>query len=112
MAAQKALSLTVPDIPTLLSAYMPFLDRGGIFVPTQTPYELGQQVFLLLTLPEDESERLSITGQVVWVSPEGVSGRRMPGIGLHFSQQDYPVRDRIEALLAGQLDKAAPSFTL
>ena len=70
-----------------------------------------KQVFLLLTLP-GESERLSITGQVVWVSPEGVSGRRIPGIGLHFSQQDYPVRDRIETLLAGQLDKAAPSFTL
>ncbi|MCA8865084.1 PilZ domain-containing protein [Vreelandella sp. F11] len=111
MATQKALSLTIPDVPTLLSAYMPFLERGGMFVPTQTPYALGQQVFLLLTLP-GESERLSISGQVVWVSPEGVSGRRMPGIGLHFSQQNYSVRDRIEALLAGQLDKAAPSFTL
>ena len=111
MAAQKALSLTIPDVSTLLSAYMPFLDHGGIFIPTDTPYALGQHVFLLLTLP-GESERLSITGNVVWVSPEGVSGRRMPGIGLHFSQQDYPVRDRIETLLAGQLDNAAPSFTL
>lgn len=111
MNAQKALSLTVPDVATLLSAYMPFLDRGGIFVPTQTHYSLGQQVYLLLTLP-GESERHSVTGYVVWVSPEGVSGRRMPGIGVHFSQQDTPVRDRIEALLAGQLDKATPSFTL
>ncbi|UYV17800.1 PilZ domain-containing protein [Halomonas qaidamensis] len=111
MTVQKALSLTIPDIPTLLSAYMPFLDRGGIFVPTKAPYSLGQQVYLLLTLP-GESERLSITGHVVWVSPEGVSGQRMPGIGLHFSQQDYSVRDRIETLLAGQLDKAPPSFTL
>ena len=42
MAAQKALSLHIPDVPTLLSAYMPFLDRGGIFVPTRTPYALGQ----------------------------------------------------------------------
>ena len=66
---------------------------------------------LLLTLP-GESERLSVTGQVIWISPEGVSGRRMPGIGVHFSQQDYSVRDRIETLLAGQLDKAPPSFTL
>ncbi|AQU82098.1 MAG: PilZ domain-containing protein [Halomonas sp.] len=111
MAAQKILSLALPDVPTLLSAYMPFLDRGGIFVPTKTPYALGQDAFLLLTLP-GESERLSVTGTVVWVSPEGVSGRRMPGIGVHFSQQDYSVRDRIETLLAGQLDKAPPSFTL
>ncbi|BCA92185.1 MULTISPECIES: PilZ domain-containing protein [Halomonadaceae] len=111
MAAQKALSLTIPDVPTLLSAYMPFLDRGGIFVPTKTLYSLGQPVVLLLTLP-GESERLSVTGQVIWISPEGVSGRRLPGIGVHFSQQDYSVRDRIETLLAGQLDKAPPSFTL
>ena len=111
MTVQKALSLTMPDIPTLLSAYLPFLDRGGIFVPTKALYRLGQQVYLLLTLP-GESERLSISGHVVWVSPEGVSGQRMPGIGVHFSQQDYSVRDRIETLLAGQLDKAPPSFTL
>ncbi|AIA76514.1 PilZ domain-containing protein [Halomonas sp. XH26] len=111
MTVQKALSLTMPDIPTLLSAYMPFLDRGGIFVPTKALYRLGQQVYLLLTLP-GESERLSISGHVVWVSPEGVSGQRMPGIGVHFSQQDYSVRDRIETLLAGQLDQAPPSFTL
>ncbi len=107
MAAQKALSLTIPDVPTLLSAYMPFLDRGGIFVPTKTLYSLGQPVVLLLTLP-GVSERLSVTGQVIWISPEGVSGRRLPGIGVHFSQQDYSVRDRIETLLAGQLDKALP----
>ena len=106
MAAQKALSLTIPDVPTLLSAYMPFLDRGGIFVPTKTLYSLGQPVVLLLTLP-GESERLSVTGQVIWISPEGVSGRRLPGIGVHFSQQDYSVRDCIETLLAGQLHMAA-----
>ncbi|BBI61240.1 hypothetical protein HSBAA_25460 [Vreelandella sulfidaeris] len=108
--SSKALSYRSRCADTALSVYAISGSRG-IFVPTQTPYALGQQVFLLLTLP-GESERLSITGQVVWVSPEGVSGRRMPGIGLHFSQQDYPVRDRIETLLAGQLDKAAPSFTL
>lgn len=111
MATQKALSLTVPDVPTLLSAYMPFLDRGGMFIPTRGLYDLGQTVYLLLMLP-GESERLSLSGEVVWVSPDGVTGRRMPGIGIHFNAQDYSVRDRIETLLAGQLDKAAPSFTL
>ncbi|ATJ82242.1 PilZ domain-containing protein [Halomonas beimenensis] len=111
MAAQKALSLTIQDIPTLLSAYMPQLERGGIFVPTRERYELGQEVFLLLTLP-DETERLPVTGRVVWVSPEGVAGRRVPGIGIHFSADDQGVRDHIEDLLAGQLDKGASTYTL
>lgn len=111
MATQKALSLTIKDVPTLLSAYMPFLDRGGMFIPTRERYSLGQEVFLLLMLP-GESERLPVSGHVTWVSPEGVSGRRVPGIGVHFSQQDYTVRDRMETLLAGQLDKGAPTYTL
>lgn len=111
MAAQKALSLTIQDVPTLLSAYMPVLERGGIFVPTRERYELGQEVFLLLMLPGD-AERVPVTGQVVWVSPEGVAGRRVPGIGIHFSAQDQAVRDRIETLLAGHLDKGVPTYTL
>ncbi|WP_346798777.1 PilZ domain-containing protein [Halomonas sp. Bachu 37] len=111
MTARKALSLTIEDVPTLLSAYMPFLDRGGIFVPTRGYYTLEQEVFLLLTLP-GETERMPVSGHVIWVTPEGVTGRRMAGIGLHFSAQDHTVRDRIETLLAGQLDKAAPTYTL
>ncbi|WP_043526699.1 PilZ domain-containing protein [Litchfieldella xinjiangensis] len=111
MVGQKALSLTIQDIPTLLSAYMPSLERGGIFVPTKERYPLGQEVFLLLTLP-GESERMPVTGHVVWVSPPGVSGRRRPGIGIHFRAEDQIVRDRIETLLAGQLDKGAPTYTL
>lgn len=111
MVGKKAMSLTIPDTQTLLSAYMPGLERGGIFVPTQERYMLGQEVFLLLTLP-DESERLPLTGNVVWLSPPGVSGHRVPGIGIQFSADDRPVRDRIENHLAGQLDKDAATYTL
>ena len=111
MSTQKVLSLDMPDVPTLLSVYMPFLDRGGLFVATHHYYTLGDAVVLLMTLP-GESEDLTVNGQVVWISPEGVSGRRRPGIGVHFSQQDYNVRDRIETLLAGQRDTAEPSLTL
>ncbi|MGB8714079.1 MAG: PilZ domain-containing protein [Onishia taeanensis] len=111
MAGQKALSLTIQDLPTLLSAYMPSLERGGIFVPTRERYTLDQEILLLLTLPGDD-ERYPVTGQVVWVSPPGVTGRRVPGIGLHFRAEDQGVRDRIETLLAGQLDKGAPTYTL
>lgn len=111
MVGQKALSLTIKDTATLLSAYMPSLERGGIFVPTKERYPLGQEVFLLLTLP-GENERLPVTGHVVWVSPPGVSGRRVPGIGIHFRAEDQAVRDRIETHLAGRLDQGASTYTL
>lgn len=111
MAEQKALSLTFKDRATLLSAFMPTLERGGVFVPTRERYTLGQTVYLLLTMP-GETERLPVTGQVVWISPPGVSGRRVPGIGVHFSPDDQRVRDRIENHLAGMLDKGTPTYTL
>lgn len=110
MSIQKALALTVPDTSTLFSAYMPFLERGGLFVPTKTPYALGDQVTLLLTLP-GECERLTVSGDVVWVSPDEISSQRVAGIGVHFSFKDIALRERIEMLLEAD-DHTAPSLTL
>ena len=111
LAAQENLSLTIEDKQTLLAAYMPLLEHGGIFVPTREHYELGQSVELLLSLP-GESERASLTGEVAWVSPDGVAGQSIPGIGLHFRAEDQAIRDRIESLLAGRLHEGAPTYTL
>ncbi|WQH08836.1 PilZ domain-containing protein [Chromohalobacter canadensis] len=108
--AQKALSLTFHDTQTLQAAYMPWLERGGIFVPTQERYALGDAVYLLVTLPED-AERLPVSGTVAWLSPPGVGGRRVPGIGVHFSDADQRVRELIEAQLAG-VTATRPSYTL
>ncbi len=80
MAPQKALSLTIQDEQTLLSAYMPLLERGGIFVPTRERYELGQEVYLLLTLP-GESERVPVTGRLGlarWRGTAAGPGHRHP----------------------------------
>lgn len=108
---QAPLSLTIEDEPALLAAYMPLLERGGLFIPTREHYELGQSVDVLLTLP-GESEQLPLTGQVAWVSPDGVAGRSTPGIGIHFRPEEQAIRDRIESLLAGRLNAGAPTYTL
>ncbi|TDU25058.1 type IV pilus assembly protein PilZ [Chromohalobacter marismortui] len=108
--AQKALSLTFHDIQTLQAAYMPWLERGGIFVPTQERYALGDAVYLLVTLPEAD-ERLPVSGTVAWLSPPGVGGRRVPGIGVHFGDVDQRVRALIEARLEG-VTATRPSYTL
>lgn len=72
-ARQGILSLAVKDKASLYSAYMPFVKNGGIFVPTPKRYFLGDEVFLLLTLP-DSSERLPVAGKVIWVTPAGAQG--------------------------------------
>ena len=112
-ARQGILSLAVKDKAQLYSAYMPYLKHGGIFVPTPKRYFLGDEVFVLLTLPES-SERLPVAGKVVWVTPPGAQGNRTAGIGVQFAEtaEGENVKGRIETLLAGTLTADKPTHTM
>ena len=61
------LSLTIKDKSALYAAYMPFLENGGLFIPTKKPFSLGDEVFMLLTLT-DSKEKLPLAGKVIWIS--------------------------------------------
>ena len=78
---QGILSLTIKDRAVLYAAYMPFVRNGGLFVPTNKRYELGEEVFILLALM-DEPEKMPINGTVVWITPKGAQGNRQAGIGM------------------------------
>ena len=112
-ARQGILSLAVKDKASLYNAYMPYLKHGGIFVPTPKRYFLGDEVFLLLTLPES-SERLPVAGKVAWVTPAGAQGNRPAGIGVQFSDgaEGENVKGKIEALLAGTLGSDRATHTM
>ena len=105
------LSLTIKDKAVLYSAYMPFLENGGLFVPTNKPYAIGDEVFMLLTLM-DEPEKIPIAGKVVWVTPRGAQGNRTAGIGVQFSEQDATANAKIENHLAGSLTSDRPTHTM
>ncbi len=97
---QGILSISIKDKNTLYQAYMPFVINGGLFIPTDREYQMGQEVFMLLNLME-EPERLPIAGKVVWKTPPG-AGYRTCGIGIQFSDQDGGLaRSKIENYLAG-----------
>jgi type IV pilus assembly protein PilZ len=112
-ARQGILSLAVKDKAQLYAAYMPYLKHGGIFVPTPRRYFLGDEVFVLLTLPES-SERLPVAGKVVWVTPTGAQGNRAAGVGVQFADtpEGETVKGRIETLLAGALGADKPTNTM
>ncbi|MCZ6828336.1 MAG: PilZ domain-containing protein [Gammaproteobacteria bacterium] len=105
------LSLTIKDKAVLYSAYMPFLDHGGLFVPTNKTYKIGDEVFMLLNLM-DEAEKIPIAGTVVWVTPRGAQGNRTAGIGVQFSEQDATANSKIENHLAGSLESDRPTHTM
>ena len=105
------LSLTIKDKAVLYSAYMPFLSNGGLFVPTNKPYDIGDEVFMLLTLM-DEPEKIPIAGKVIWVTPWGAQGNRTAGIGVQFSEQDAAANAKIENHLAGSVASDRPTHTM
>ncbi len=112
-ARQGILSLAVKDKAQLYGAYMSYLKEGGIFVPTVKRYFIGDEVFVLLTLPES-NERLPVAGKVVWVTPPGAQGNRPAGIGVQFadSSEGDQVKVKIEAQLAGMLTSDKLTHTM
>jgi len=106
------LSLTIKDKSSLYTAFMPFIKNGGLFIPTNKKYNIGDEVFMLLMLME-ETEKLPVAGKVVWVTPVGAQGNRIAGIGVQFSDQDNgSVRNKIETYLAGALKSDRPTHTM
>ena len=109
---QGILSLTIRDKSALYAAYMPFINGGGLFIPTKKTYRLGEEVFMLLTLME-ETEKIPVAGKIVWITPPGAQGNRAAGIGVQFSEQDDgAARNKIEGYLAGALESERPTHTL
>ena len=106
------LTLTIKDKSALYLAYMPFIRNVGLFIPTNSSYRLGDEVFMLLSLMGEE-ERLPVAGKVVWMTPKGAQGQRTAGIGVQFSEQDQGnTQKRIENYLAGALGGEKATHTM
>ncbi|HEY8118905.1 MAG TPA: PilZ domain-containing protein [Methylophilaceae bacterium] len=106
------LSLAIKEKAALYAAYMPFIKGGGLFIPTNKSFKIGEEVFMLLSLLEDPV-KLKVVGRIVWLTPV-TQGNRPQGIGVQFSDKDggLEARNKIEALLGGVLKSARPTHTM
>lgn len=112
MAKPGLLTLTIKDKSALYLAYMPFVRNGGLFIPTNSTYSMGDEVFMLLNLM-DEEEKLPVAGRVIWLTPRGAQGKRTAGIGVQFSDQDNgETQKKIDNYLAGALGGDKPTHTM
>ncbi|MFL6714909.1 MAG: PilZ domain-containing protein [Burkholderiaceae bacterium] len=107
------LSLSVKEKGALYAAYMPFLANGGIFVPTSRSHQLGDEIYLILSLMDDAS-KYPIAGKVVWVTPAGAHNNKAPGIGVHFpaDESGQRTRQRIEEILGAAITSSRATHTL
>lgn len=106
------MSLAIKDKGSLYSAYMSYVEGGGLFIPTNKIYRIGEEVFILLTLMDDK-EKMPVVGKVIWINPQGSAGHAIPGIGVQFTDNDGKlVRNKIETHLAGMSESDRMTHTM
>jgi type IV pilus assembly protein PilZ len=107
------LSLAIKEKAALYAAYMPFLKNGGMFVPTNKPYKIGDEIYLILSLMDDPN-KYPIAGKVAWITPAGANNNKAQGIGVHFPADETGQRAklRIEEILGAALRSSRATHTL
>ena len=97
----------------LYAAYMPIFGDGGLFVPTTRDYRLGEDIYLLLSLPED-NQRYPVAGKVAWLTPANASGGRTQGVGVRFPSDEKTrlIKLKIEEILGTSISSAKPTQTI
>ena len=107
------IQLAIKEKSALHAAYIPLFSEGGMFIPTTRDYSLGDDIYVLLSLPDDP-QRYPIAGKVAWVTPAKASAGRAQGVGVHFpkDEKSHQLRLKIEELLGAQLGSDKPTQTL
>jgi type IV pilus assembly protein PilZ len=97
----------------LYAAYIPLFTEGGLFVPTARDYRLGDDIYLLLSLPDDP-QRYPVAGKVAWVTPANASGGRTQGVGVRFPNEEKmrALRVKIEEILGTSVQSSKPTQTI
>ncbi|MBU6258943.1 MAG: PilZ domain-containing protein [Burkholderiales bacterium] len=97
----------------LYAAYIPVFTDGGLFVPTQREYRMGDDIYLLLSLPDDP-QRFPVAGKVAWITPANASGGRTQGVGVRFpnDEKSRHLKIKIEEILGTSVSSSKPTQTL
>ncbi len=96
--------LAIKEKGALYAAYIPLFKEGGIFISATREYKLGDDVYVLLTLPED-TQRYPVAGKVAWITPAQAAGNRTQGVGVRFPSDEKSrlLKVRIEEILGAHL---------
>ena len=111
-ARPSVMQLVFKEKGALYAAYIPSFTDGGLFVPTPRDYRMGDDVYLLLSLPED-NQRYPVAGKVAWITPPNASGGRTQGVGVRFPNDDKTrlIKLKIEEILGTSISSSKPTQT-
>ena len=113
VARPSVVQLAIKEKAALYAAYIPLFSDGGMFIPTARDYKLGDDVYVLLTLPED-TQRYPVAGKVAWITPPKSAGNRAQGVGVRFPSDEKSrlLKIKIEEILGAHLASDRPTQTI
>ena len=107
------IQLAIKEKAALYAAYIPLFAEGGIFIPSAREHRLGDDIYVLITLPDD-SQRYPVAGKVAWITPARASGNRTQGVGVRFpaDEKTRGLKLKIEEMLGTSVSSNKPTQTL
>jgi len=106
-------TLVIRSKAALYAAWIPLLRGGGIFLPSNRPHALGEEVLVLLSLLDDPN-KIPLQGHIAWINPAHSAGNRPQGIGVQLNDSEVAreLKKKVEGLLAGALQSSRPTHTI
>ena len=114
-APARILQLRLESKPIIYASYMSFLEYGGVFLPTDDHFKMGEEVLLVLELvAPGKTEKLPIKTNVCWLNINPSGSGRPKGIGLAFSSDEQSIKAKniFEAILTGLLHNERATYTM
>lgn len=107
------IQLAIKEKAALHAAYIPLFAEGGVFIPTTREYRLGDDVYVLMSLPDD-SQRYPVAGKVAWVTPAKAAGTRTQGVGVRFPSDEKSrlLKNKIEEILGSHMSSDRSTQTI
>lgn len=107
------IQLSIKEKAALYAAYIPLFAEGGIFIPSSREYRLGEDVYVLLSLPDDP-QRYPVAGKVAWITPAKAQGGRTHGVGVRFpaDEKSRQLKNKIEEVLGSLLASDRSTHTI
>ncbi len=106
------LTCHMENVDILYASYLSFVENGALFVPSKSVQQLGDEVFIAITLP-NSSERMPMNGKVVWINHKA-QANRPAGFAVQIGKDvtGQRIKNEVERLLAGKMDSQQMTYTM
>ncbi|MDK4684798.1 pilus assembly protein [Kingella negevensis] len=114
-APGRMLQLRLESKPIIYASYMSFLEYGGVFMPTNDKFNMGEEVLLVLELVgSTKTEKMFIKTNVCWINANPSASGRPKGVGLAFGSDEsgLKAKEQFETILTGLLHNERATYTL